>query len=199
MKAPLVLGPDVVERLIPHRRPLLMVDGVVAYERAPRPRLWATRHVAANEPVFEGHFPGLHLWPGVYTIEGLGQTCTLLFCVQGAEEWHAARGGDPDEVLDMLRNLELGFKLAPGYDPDAGARFLEALASPAHARTGMSAHVDVKLLAPVFAGQRIDYSVVLTHVVEQIARFDVEAEVDGKLVAKGVMSSTRGIPLRVAR
>ncbi len=37
MKVALALGPDVIERLIPHRRPFLMVDGVVAYEGTPRP------------------------------------------------------------------------------------------------------------------------------------------------------------------
>src|SRR5258708_3729877 len=176
MKVPFALGPDVIERLIPHRRPFLMVDGVVAYERTPKPRLWATRHVSANESVFEGHFPGLHLWPGVHTIEGLGQSCNLLFCVIGAEEWHASRGGQPDDVLDMLRNLELGFKLTPGYDAEKGARFIEALKDHSRARAGMSAAVDIKLLAPVFAGQRIDYCVALTHVVDALARFEVSAE-----------------------
>jgi 3-hydroxyacyl-[acyl-carrier-protein] dehydratase len=197
MKVPLILGPDVIERLMPHRRPFLMVDGVVAYERSPRPTLWATRHVASNEAVFEGHFPGLHLWPGVHTIEGMGQACNLLFCVIGAEEWHAARGGDPDELLEMLRNLERGFKLTPGYDAAKGSRFLDALKEHPHKRAGMSAAVEVKLLAPVFAGQRIDFCVTLTHVVDELARFEVSAEVSGKLVAKGVMKSTKGIPLLV--
>src|SRR5262249_30324140 len=77
----LSLGPDTIQRLPPHGRPFLMVDTVEGYERAPHPTLLAARHVSANEPVFEGHFPGLHLWPGVYTIEGLGQSANLLLVI----------------------------------------------------------------------------------------------------------------------
>lgn len=196
MKSPLVLGPDTIERLLPHRRPFLMVDGVVAYERSSRggetkPRLWATRHVASNEAVFDGHFPGLHLWPGVYTIEGLGQTCNLLFCVIGIEEHFGNEG------LELLRNLEMGFKLMTGFDAERGSTFLKALGEDPAKRAGMSAHVDVKLVAPVFAGQRIDYDVTLTHTLDSLARFEVSAEVNGKQVAKGTLSSTKGIPLRL--
>ena len=50
--APLSLGPDVVTRLLPHRRPFLMVDSIEGYSRAPRPTLSAARMVSANEPVF---------------------------------------------------------------------------------------------------------------------------------------------------
>lgn len=197
MKVPLSLGPDVVQHLLPHRRPFLMVDSVVAYEREPRPRLWSSRHISASEPVFEGHFAGLHLWPGVYTIEGFGQTCNLLFAILAAEELGRQRGRDPDEVLEALRNLELGYKLAPGHDPKRGAEFLEEIRKhPTEGYAGMSAAVEVKLLAPVFGGQRLDYDVTFTRVVDNIARFEVAAEVEGKLVAQGVMKSTRGLPFR---
>ena len=63
-----------IERLIPHRRPLIMVDRVRGFELGERPTLWASRNISSNEPVFDGHFPGLHLWPGIYTQEGLGQS-----------------------------------------------------------------------------------------------------------------------------
>ena len=81
----LALGADVVQMLLPHRRPFLLVDAIDAIVLGPRPMLCAHKMVSANEPVFEGHFPGLSLWPGVYTIEGLGQTTNLLnligFCL----------------------------------------------------------------------------------------------------------------------
>jgi 3-hydroxyacyl-[acyl-carrier-protein] dehydratase len=193
-KVELGLGPDVIQRLIPHRRPFLMVDTVDAYEGGPRPTLVASRHVSANEPVFEGHFPGLHLWPGVHTIEGMGQSCNLLHIVDSLAHGWAESGDDPLELFAALRNLELGYKLAPGYRPEVSARLSSVLADPAlPSRMGMSAAVDVKLLAPVFAGQRIDYTVVQTHLVEAMIRFEVRAAVGGRLVAKGVMTSTRGV------
>ena len=116
--APLSLGPDVVTRLLPHRRPFLMVDSIEGYARGPRPTLRAARMVSANEPVFEGHFPGLHLWPGIYTIEGMGQTCNLLRIVlelQGAWE---REGRDPEGVLAGLRNMDVGFHFQLGDRAD---------------------------------------------------------------------------------
>lgn len=199
----LSLGPDVVQLLLPHRRPFLMVDAIEGYERAPRPTLRATRHIASNEPVFEGHFPGIHLWPGVYTIEGMGQSCNLLHILWSLQRaWEELRE-DPEEVLLALRNLELGYKLKPGFRPEVSARLLRALTSAdpeAPSRMGMAAAVEVKLLTPVFAGQRLDYIVVQTHLLDNLVRFEVEAQVEGRAVARGVMTSSRDVrfPSRIA-
>ncbi len=186
---PLHLGPDVVQRLIPHRRPFLMVDAVEALEVGERPALRASRLVTANEPVFEGHFPGLHLWPGVYTIEGLGQTCNLLLVLLAMQEDH----GEPSEVLAALEHLERALTLRP-HD----ARIVEVVSARLAARPrgwnlGMSAAVQVKLVRPVFAGQRLDYEVRRTHQHDALVRFDVEASVSGQRVAQGTMTSALSI------
>lgn len=192
------LGPDVVTRLLPHRRPFLMVDSIVGYARAPRPSLCASRVISANEPVFEGHFPGLHLWPGVYTIEGMGQSCNLLRILlelQGAWE---KQGRDPEGVLDALRNMDLGFHFQPGYRADVGKDLADVLAKDLvdpTSRMGVSAAVDVKFLHPVFAGQTLVFTVTQTHAVEGLLRFEVEAEVESRLVARGVMSGAMGSKL----
>lgn len=192
----LALGSNVIELLIPHRRPLAMVDGVAGFERAPHAAVATFRHVSANEPIFEGHFPGLSLWPGVYTIEGMGQTVNILLVLDGVVREYEKRGGSEADALEGLRNLERGYRLAPGFRADKA----EALLAPLRdgsvlSRGGMTAAVDVKLLRPVFAGQRIDYRAMLTHTVESLVRCEVSAEVDGQLVAKGTMSSTLGIPI----
>jgi hypothetical protein len=59
----------------------------------------------------------------------------------------------------------------------------------------MSSAVEVKLLQPVFGGQRLDYRVTLTHEIDKMERFDVEALVDEVPVARGVMTATRGFEL----
>src|SRR5262249_28587464 len=110
---PLALGADVVTRLLPHRRPFLMVDSIEAYARTPRPALRAARSISANEPIFEGHFPGLALWPGVYTIEGMGQTCNLLRILIELERGFVEAGRDAGEVVASLENLELGYRFHP--------------------------------------------------------------------------------------
>ena len=95
---PLRLGPDVISQIIPHRRPLVMVDAVVAYRHAPAPTLWARRQISANEDIFTGHFPGYHLWPGVYTIEGLGQStliCAIIALLVREREQRPHGDGGP--------------------------------------------------------------------------------------------------------
>jgi 3-hydroxyacyl-[acyl-carrier-protein] dehydratase len=195
MMIPLALGPDVVQRIIPHRRPFVMVDLIEAYARAPVPTLHASRLISSNEAVFEGHFPGLQLWPGVYTIEGMGQACNLLQVIASMEEQWVGQGGAADAVLAALRNLELGYRLSPGYRPEATAQLEAYFARSAMTRAGFSAAVEVKLLAPVFAGQRLDYRVSRSKVLESLARFEVEAHVGGKCVAKGVMTSSLEVPV----
>ena len=119
----LQLGSNVVELLLPQRRPMLMVDRVEVFEAGPPPTLHASRHISANEIFFDGHFPGMHLWPGCLTIEGMGQTGVLLVVVLAIRDGMAVAGEDPDRGLDALRNLDLGYRMHPGYRPDDAARF----------------------------------------------------------------------------
>lgn len=179
------LGPDVVQRLIPHRRPLLLVDAVEAFRRAPQPTLWARRQISANEDVFDGHFPGLHLWPGVYTIEGLGQTTLLLSVILFLVAQRESAGGTERELLDALREL----------DPAHGAarRGATVALAPPDPRAGVAGQVDIKLVAPVYAGQTLRYRVALTHRIDAFARFDVEAESEGTVVARGTMTGMTGM------
>jgi 3-hydroxyacyl-[acyl-carrier-protein] dehydratase len=181
------LGPDVIAQLIPHRRPFVMVDAVVAYRHGATPTLWASRSISANEDVFAGHFPGCHVWPGVYTIEGLGQSTLICAIVATLIRERERTGGTAAEVYDALLALQR----------QAVQPFARATGAPAGlevGRGGMAGHVDVKFLAPVFAGCRLDYVVTLTHVVEPLARFDVEAFVDGEPVARGTMTGVIGPP-----
>lgn len=54
------------------------------------------------------------------------------------------------------------------------------------------ASVDVKLTYPVTPPAELIYEVVLTHVVDGIGRFDVEASVNGQSVAHGTLLVARG-------
>lgn len=189
----LELGPDVVRRLLPHRPPLLLVDRIHAFTAEDPASLRASRYISASEPVFAGHFPQLSLWPGVYTIEGLGQTCNLLYVLLGVRRALIARGVDPGVLLEGLRNAERGFTLSPAFDATRG-QTLNDLLPDEHTRMGMAAHVDVKLLAPVFAGCRLDYRVELTTESAPFVKCAVEASVAGTLVARGTLTSTSAVP-----
>lgn len=60
-----------IMEIIPHRQPILMVDRIVEME--PGKRAVALKNVSANEPVFQGHYPGNPIFPGVFIIEAMAQ------------------------------------------------------------------------------------------------------------------------------
>jgi 3-hydroxyacyl-[acyl-carrier-protein] dehydratase len=191
----LELGPEVVQLLLPHRPPLQLVDRVMRFCREPAPALVARRHITVNEPVFAGHFPDLKIWPGIYTIEGLGQSCNLLSVIKGMLERWESNDGDPEQVLGALKNLELGYRMHPGFKPDQ-ADFLRQEMPDPRQLLGLSTSVEVKLLAPVFAGSCLEYSVRELDQIDQIVRWEVEASVEARPVARGVMCARIGAALQ---
>ncbi len=66
-------GLDVREimKFLPHRYPLMLIDRITELE--PMVLARGYKNVSMNEPVFEGHFPGNPVLPGVYMIEALAQ------------------------------------------------------------------------------------------------------------------------------
>lgn len=57
--------------VLPHRYPLLLVDRILEIEAGGR--AVGIKNVSANEPFFQGHFPGRPIMPGVLIIEALAQ------------------------------------------------------------------------------------------------------------------------------
>jgi 3-hydroxyacyl-[acyl-carrier-protein] dehydratase len=68
-----------IMRLLPHRYPLLLVDRITSL--IPSHSVKGIKNVTANEPCFQGHFPGRPIFPGVLILEGMAQTggC-MAFC-----------------------------------------------------------------------------------------------------------------------
>jgi 3-hydroxyacyl-[acyl-carrier-protein] dehydratase len=75
-------GRDVIEQLIPHRPPFLLVDEILELE--PGTRVLARREVRADDWWFSGHFPERAVMPGVLTIEAIAQAGAV--AVLAAEE-----------------------------------------------------------------------------------------------------------------
>lgn len=57
--------------IIPHRYPMLMIDRVLELE--PGKRVVAVKNLSMNEPVFQGHYPGNPIFPGVLILEAMAQ------------------------------------------------------------------------------------------------------------------------------
>lgn len=61
---------------IPHRYPMLLIDRVI--DMVPNESCTGIKNVTANEPFFQGHFPGHPIMPGVLIIEAMAQTSATL-------------------------------------------------------------------------------------------------------------------------
>ena len=68
-----------IMRLLPHRYPFLLVDRITSL--IPKQSVTGIKNVTANEPCFQGHFPGQPIFPGVLILEGMAQAggC-MAFC-----------------------------------------------------------------------------------------------------------------------
>jgi len=65
-----------IQRLIPHRYPFLLVDKVLDIDGYQSAR--GIKNVTMNEPHFQGHFPGKPIMPGVTIIEAMAQTAAVM-------------------------------------------------------------------------------------------------------------------------
>lgn len=119
--------------ILPHRYPILLVDRVeeIIYNES----IVAYKNISIGEQVFQGHYPGHPIYPGVMIVEGLAQAGGILGISSLNEN-----NEDTKEKLVLFTNIDdCKFKnpVYPGdkliYDvkivkQKAGLVFLEAKA-----------------------------------------------------------------------
>ena len=67
---------QLIQRILPHRYPFLLVDKVVNIDGTGS--ALGIKNVTMNEPHFQGHFPGMPIMPGVTIVEAMAQTAALM-------------------------------------------------------------------------------------------------------------------------
>ena len=101
-----------IQRIIPHRYPFLLVDRVRDIDGTKSAT--GLKNVTFNEPHFQGHFPGAPIMPGVTIIEAMAQTGAILMSktldadisntliyFMGVEQAKFRRPVRPGDVLEM--------------------------------------------------------------------------------------------------
>ena len=70
---------QLIQRILPHRYPFLLVDKVVDIDGTASAK--GIKNVTMNEPHFQGHFPGTPIMPGVTIVEAMAQTAAVMVSV----------------------------------------------------------------------------------------------------------------------
>jgi 3-hydroxyacyl-[acyl-carrier-protein] dehydratase len=85
-----------IVEMIPHRYPFLLVDRLV--DVIPGESATGIKNVTANEPFFQGHFPGRPVMPGVLIVEAMAQTAAVIVV--------ASLGGTAEGKLVYFMTIE---------------------------------------------------------------------------------------------
>jgi 3-hydroxymyristoyl/3-hydroxydecanoyl-(acyl carrier protein) dehydratase len=165
---------------------MLLVDRVEAYSHAVLPVLRASRLLAPEDPVFAGHFPGSPSFPGALLLEALAQTAALLSAIERLVTRHETSGGEASAVLSVLTGLDRTSR--PSLDPAAPST---KPGLPLSSEPGMLAASDIKFIRPARPGDHLFYEARRVRDAGRLTYFEVEAEANGQLVAKGTLILAR--------
>ncbi len=67
---------DLIQRILPHRYPFLLIDKVVDIDGIKMAT--GIKNVTFNEPHFQGHFPEAPIMPGVTIVEAMAQSAAVM-------------------------------------------------------------------------------------------------------------------------
>lgn len=96
------LGQREIERMIPHRAPLLLVETITNVDLATA-AICAERRIDPADAALRGHFPGRPVYPGALLVESMGQAA---LCLQHLLE-HGRTFVAPDDRPRAVRLLKI--------------------------------------------------------------------------------------------
>ncbi len=93
---------------LPHRYPFLMIDKIINVDRDES--AIGIKNVTFNEPIFQGHFPGKPVFPGVLIIEAMAQTAGAIVIAHDA----AANGAKSIVLMLTIDKAKFRKPAGPG-------------------------------------------------------------------------------------
>lgn len=95
-------------KALPHRYPFLMVDRIIDIDGDES--AVGIKNVTYNEPIFQGHFPGKPVFPGVLIIEAMAQTAGAIVIAHDA----AANGAKSIVLMLTIDKAKFRKPAGPG-------------------------------------------------------------------------------------
>jgi len=99
------LNIEQIMEILPHRYPMLLVDRVEELE--PGKRAVGYKNVTMNEQIFQGHYPGKPIMPGVLMVEALAQLGGV--AILSLDKY---KGKKP--ILGAIKNAKFRRMVVPG-------------------------------------------------------------------------------------
>ncbi len=111
-----------IYNIIPHRPPFLFIDKIVEVTEQGAA---ATREIRADEPHFQGHYPGNPIMPGVLLCEAVFQTAAIYLVKKMTAGGKSLEGLTP--VLSRIQQAKFKNMVRPGDHIEINVIFKETL------------------------------------------------------------------------
>ena len=176
-----------IEMILPHRSPFLMVDEITSYGSGKNPSLQAHFKVKEKEPLYFQNESD-NYWPSLFVMEGLGQSCNLLIVISALEKGLLKADYKINSMDEVFRRLV-------DKESDEVSEILKGILHQRQMETfssiGFMGATDMEITGHARPGQLISYEVKLNQAFGSLFHSDVKAYTDNKLIARGTMVSAR--------
>ncbi|QAT50076.1 beta-hydroxyacyl-ACP dehydratase [Caproiciproducens sp. NJN-50] len=133
-----VMNQESVMSVLPHRSPMLMINEVLTL--APMESIEATLYIDPAWEIFQGHFPGNPVFPGVLSVECMAQAADIMLMT--AERY---KGKTP--LLAGVDGARFYQKIVPGSHVTAKVNVARENAEKAVVSCNAELYLDEKLAA----------------------------------------------------